>query len=87
MFQAAEGWRQAAMLVQQQLKGTAAKLPVAKVYDSTIMGAAGMLPDRIYDPRMGATAGKPVPVILYFHGGGWVTGDLDTYDASDRSDR
>ncbi len=37
-----------------------------------------------------ARPGQPVvpgalPVILYFHGGGWVTGTLDTYDASDRA--
>lgn len=34
---------------------------------------------RIYTPKSGA---GPFPVIVYFHGGGWVIADLDTYDAS-----
>lgn len=75
----------AAMAVQQQTQGNSDKLPVAKVYDTTVMGAAGPLPARIYDPRIGIALAKPAPVILYFHGGGWVTGDLDTDDASDRA--
>ena len=77
----------AAMAVQQQTQGNSNKLLVAKVYDTTITGAAGPLSTRIYDPRVGAgtVLAKPAPVILYFHGGGWVTGDLDTYDASSRA--
>ncbi len=61
--------------------GQPAKMPVARVSDIQVAGAAGMLPARVYDPQ--ASRG-PAPVILYFHGGGWVTGTLDTYDASDR---
>lgn len=61
--------------------GAPAKQPVAKVSDIQVQGAAGPLAARVYDPQM--TRG-PAPVILYFHGGGWVTGTLDTYDASDR---
>ncbi len=37
---------------------------------------------RIYTPK-GATS--PLPVIVYYHGGGWVIATLDTYDASVRS--
>ncbi|MDR5737138.1 alpha/beta hydrolase [Caballeronia sp. LZ016] len=33
---------------------------------------------RIYKPR--GTAG-PLPLLVYFHGGGWVVGDIDTHDA------
>jgi len=36
---------------------------------------------RIYTPKNGA---GPFPVIVYYHGGGWVIADLDTYDASAR---
>ncbi len=34
---------------------------------------------RIYTPRGG---NGPFPVIVYYHGGGWVIADLDTYNAS-----
>ena len=50
--------------------------------DITVDGAAGPLQARLYDATPGR-AGEPI--ILYFHGGGWVTGDLDTYDESDRA--
>jgi acetyl esterase len=33
---------------------------------------------RIYRPK---AASGPLPLIVYFHGGGWVVGDLDTHDA------
>ncbi len=62
--------------------GLPAKVPVKRVTDIQVAGAAGMLPARVYDPQ---TSRGPAPVILYFHGGGWVTGTLDTYDASDRA--
>lgn len=39
---------------------------------------------RIYRPASTVGTG-PQPVILYFHGGGWVIADLDTYDATPRS--
>lgn len=40
-------------------------------------------PVRIYKPA-GAT-GADLPVVVYFHGGGWVIADLDVYDATPRS--
>lgn len=36
---------------------------------------------RIYSPSSGS---PPFPLIVYFHGGGWVVGDLDTHDAQTR---
>lgn len=39
-------------------------------------------PVRIYKPA-GATG--PLPVVVYYHGGGWVIADLDVYDATPRS--
>ncbi|WP_374712450.1 alpha/beta hydrolase [Symbiobacterium terraclitae] len=48
--------------------------PVASLVDRTIPGPAGAIPVRIYTP-----AGEgPLPVLLYFHGGGWVIGSPDT---------
>lgn len=52
--------------------------------DITIPTAAGSNPGRVYRPDA-STAVDLLPVILYFHGGGWVIADLDTYDATPRS--
>ncbi len=37
---------------------------------------------RIYKPV--AATGAPMPVIVYYHGGGWVIADVNTYDAAPR---
>ena len=50
--------------------------PVGRVDDVTIDGPGGPLALRLYTP-LGA---GPFPTLLYFHGGGWVVGDLDTHD-------
>jgi acetyl esterase len=55
--------------------------PVAQVADRSIAGPAGMILVRIYTPE----GTGPFPVIVYFHGGGFVIGDLDSYDASARA--
>ena len=52
-----------------------------KTRDFTIPGAAGPVPARLYTPAEGE---GPFPVVVYFHGGGWVIADIDTYDASAR---
>ncbi|MBA2746997.1 MAG: alpha/beta hydrolase [Flavisolibacter sp.] len=39
----------------------------------------GTIQARIYTPKTGS---GPYPMIVYYHGGGWVIADLDTYDAS-----
>lgn len=39
----------------------------------------GKIHVRIYTPQ---TADSTFPVIVYYHGGGWVIADLDVYDAS-----
>ena len=44
-----------------------------------VPGPAGPLPLRVYRPA-GAAKGEVLPALLYFHGGGWVIGDLDTHD-------
>jgi hypothetical protein len=50
--------------------------PVGEVVDSTLQGADGSLPYRLYRP---ATPG-PHPIVVYFHGGGWVLGDQQSDD-------
>ncbi|MFD9537879.1 alpha/beta hydrolase [Streptomyces sp. NPDC060010] len=53
--------------------------PVADVLDTTAPAGDLEIPVRIYRPVTEPDAG-PLPVTLYFHGGGWVFGDLDTQD-------
>ena len=52
--------------------------PVGEIVDRTFDGPAGKLRVRLYRPAR-ATA-RPLPAILYFHGGGWVIGSLEAYD-------
>jgi acetyl esterase len=51
--------------------------PVASVDDRTLPGPAGPIPIRVYNP---APEAGPLPILAYFHGGGWVVCDLDTHD-------
>jgi acetyl esterase len=53
---------------------------IGEVVDRTISGPAGSIPLRVYHPAT-ATAGRKPPAILWLHGGGWVLGSLDAYDA------
>jgi acetyl esterase len=48
--------------------------PGVAAVDRTIAGPAGELPIRVYAPARPADA--PRPVVVHFHGGGWVLGDL-----------
>lgn len=54
-------------------------IPMARVEPVEIPGPAGDIPARLYVPRR-AEAEAP-PLLVYFHGGGWVIGDLDTHDS------
>ena len=49
---------------------------VGKVENRTISGPGGEIPVRIYTP---AGVG-PFPALVYYHGGGWVIGNLDTVE-------
>jgi acetyl esterase len=50
--------------------------PVACVEDFTIDGPGGALPVRLYTPY----GAGPFPLLVYFHGGGWIAGNLDMAD-------
>jgi acetyl esterase len=49
--------------------------PVARVDEVGIPGPNGTLPARLYVPSRGERG-----LLVYYHGGGWVAGDLDTHD-------
>ncbi len=55
------------------LRPPAPALPV--VGDLNAEGTTGLIPLRLYRPANGV-----LPALIYFHGGGWVLGDLDTHD-------
>jgi len=54
-------------------------IPMARVQDLEIAGQGGPIPARLYVPG-GLPADAPMPLTIYFHGGGWVIGDLETHD-------
>ena len=67
-------------LLEKQGKSTAPER-VGSVVNRTIPSGRAGISVRIYTP-----AGQgPFPVVVYYHGGGWVIADLDTYDASPRA--
>jgi acetyl esterase len=62
--------------VQDAAALNGAAVPVASVADRTVPGPAGPLPVRVYTPE----GEGPFPIVVFFHGGGWVVGTLDSYD-------
>jgi acetyl esterase len=59
--------------------GSRPPIPMARVEGLEMPGHAGPIPARLYMPES-LPAETAVPLLLYFHGGGWVIGDLDTHD-------
>ena len=53
---------------------------VAKVEDRSVPGPAANVPVRIYTPD----GNGPFPILVWYHGGGWVVGDLDSADGAAR---
>ncbi len=53
---------------------------LATAKDITVDGAAGPIAARLF-----ATGKTPAPTIVYFHGGGWVAGDLFTHERQART--
>lgn len=54
---------------------------VALVESMTVPGPAGQIPIRLYVP----SEKEQLPILVYFHGGGWVVGSLDNVDCLCRS--
>ena len=53
--------------------------PVASAEDAKVKGASGFLAARVY-----RLSNDPSPTVVFFHGGGWVAGDLETHDRQAR---
>jgi acetyl esterase len=67
--------REALRALSDARKAAAAPPPVADVRDIKVKGGAGPLGARVY-----RNASGKVPTVVFFHGGGWVAGDLETHD-------
>ncbi|WP_121741260.1 alpha/beta hydrolase [Natronorubrum halophilum] len=73
--------REARQLFDDLGLGGEPTIDLESVTDRRIDGPDGDLPVRIYEP---GTAGEDRPLVLYFHGGGWVIGGVDTHDGTCR---
>ena len=58
----------------------AARIELASVTDRAVPGPGGDIPVRVYRPEEGTV----LPVLVYFHGGGWVIGSLESHDGTCR---
>jgi acetyl esterase/lipase len=69
-------------VLRKQGRDTAptALVPGVTHVDRMVAGAAGQIPARVYTP----TGNGPFPVIVYYHGGGWVIGSKEVYDGGAR---
>lgn len=68
------------LMMQNRDTAAAVLVPGISSIDTMIPGAASRLPARIYRPE----GTGPFPVIVYFHGGGWVIGNRMVYDGGAR---
>ncbi|HEX7008033.1 MAG TPA: alpha/beta hydrolase [Alphaproteobacteria bacterium] len=64
--------------------------PLHSIEERVLPGPGARPRVRLYAPQA-AAGGKPLPALVYFHGGGWVFGNLDSHDAicrtlADRAD-
>ena len=67
------------------MKPPAEMLPAMRIENRVLdCGAAGQIPIRIYWPPIDGET-RPLPVVVFYHGGGWTLGDLDTHDHVARS--
>jgi acetyl esterase/lipase len=73
----------AVMRVKQMMNLPTAPDTRVTTRDLTYPTGGGTQPVRVYMPA--GAAGRNLPVVVYYHGGGWVIADLDVYDATPRA--
>ena len=59
--------------------------PVDHVLERPFVGPDGLVKLRIYWPKGVARAARPLPIMIYYHGGGWVLGSLKSHDRGVRA--
>jgi acetyl esterase len=71
----------AARTLYRETRGALSAPPpdVARVANLSATGPVGEVPVRLYRP-LGTADDERLPALVYFHGGGWTIGDLDTHD-------
>jgi acetyl esterase len=71
----------AARALYRETRGALSLPPpeVARIENRSASGPAGDIPVRLYRP-LGTLDEEKLPVVVFFHGGGWTIGDLDTHD-------
>src|SRR4051794_946473 len=67
-------WRAQAQVRKEAIPVT--PQPIARVEDRTVPSPDGDIPIRVFTPD----APGPLPVLMYYHGGGWVIGSVDGSD-------
>jgi acetyl esterase len=72
---------QAREVMRARSAGLGPSEPVAKVEDHRVPVAGGEIAVRTYTP----SGAGPFPALVFFHGGGWVIGDIDTHDSTVRA--
>ncbi|GHU87240.1 alpha/beta hydrolase [Spirochaetia bacterium] len=69
--------------VERQFENLSAKLrpapPEFSIWDHSVMKGDHEVPVRVFLPRKGMPKGSSSRLLLFFHGGGWVLGNIDTY--------
>lgn len=72
-------WRQAMLDRRQHFP--VQQQPIARTEDRAIPTPDGDVPVRVYTPD----APGPLPILVYYHGGGWVIGSIETHDNTCRA--
>lgn len=73
----------AVRVVLRRQRRSVAPDPAVATRELTYPAGQGVQRARLYMPAA-AQRGRPMPVIVYYHGGGWVIADIQAYDATPR---